>query len=64
MDVLIDTNIAVDVLTNREPFFKKSQLVLLSSLNKIINGYISATAITDIFYITNKTIKNNAETKE
>ena len=64
MNVLIDTNIAIDVLTQREPFFMKSQLVLLASLNKLINGFISATAATDIFYITNKIIKSKVDTKE
>ena len=64
MDVLIDTNVAIDVLIHREPFFEKSQLVLLASFNKIVNGYISASAITDIFYITNKTIKNKIEAKD
>ena len=36
----------------------------MASFNKIVNGYISASAITDIFYITNKTIKNKVEAKD
>ena len=64
MDVLIDTNIAIDVISQREPYYAKSQLVLLASKEKNINGYISASAITDIFYIISKMIKNNSEVKE
>ena len=64
MDVLIDTNIAIDVITQREPYYTHSQLVLLASKKKTINGYISASAITDIFYIISRMIKNNFEVKE
>ena len=64
MNVIIDTNIAIDVISQREPYYKQSQLVLLASKEKTINGYISASAITDIFYIINRMIKNNSEVKE
>ena len=49
MNVLIDTNVALDFLIKREPFFGCSQLVLLASEQKIINGYVTASTITDIF---------------
>ena len=62
MNVLIDTNIALDVLIHREPFFEFSQLVLLASEQKLINGYVTASSITDIFYITNKHLKDRAST--
>ena len=62
MNVLIDTNIALDVLLNRKPFFELSQLVILASEQKIINGYVTASSVTDIFYITNKHLKNRALT--
>ena len=62
MDVLIDTNIALDVLLGREPFLVISQLVLLASEQKIINGYVTASAVTDIFYVTNKHLKDKTAT--
>ena len=62
MNVLIDTNVALDVLLQREPFFEHSQLVMLASEQKIISGFISASAVTDIFYITNKHLKDTAAT--
>ena len=64
MNVLIDTNVVIDVLTQREPFYEQSQLVLLASEEKFINGYISATAITDIFYIMNKSKNNKKDARE
>jgi predicted nucleic acid-binding protein len=63
MNVLIDTNLAIDVLTQREPYFEDSQLILHASEMKHINGYVSASAITDIYYIINRLIKNKEKTK-
>jgi predicted nucleic acid-binding protein len=54
MTVLIDTNIILDVLLRREHFMENSSKILLLSEKKIIDGYVTASAITDIFYITNK----------
>jgi len=62
MRVLIDTNIVLDVLLKREPYYKHSQLVLLAAEEQYIYGYISASAITDIFYVTNKALKSTTET--
>jgi predicted nucleic acid-binding protein len=58
MKVLIDTNVAIDVLMRREPFFENSQMVLLLSEQKFIEGFVSASSITDIFYIISKELKN------
>jgi len=55
MTILIDTNVILDVLLKREHFMWKSSNVLLLSEKKIIDGYVTASSITDIFYITNKT---------
>ena len=51
MTVLIDTNVVLDVLLKREQFLEKSSNVMLLSEKKIIDGYITASAVTDIFYI-------------
>jgi len=62
MTVLIDTNVILDVLLNREQFLEKSSHIILLSEKKIIDGYVSASAITDIFYITNLTFKDKIKT--
>ena len=41
MNVLIDTNVALDVLIQREPFLESSQLVVLASEQKIMRGSIN-----------------------
>jgi predicted nucleic-acid-binding protein len=58
MTALIDTNIVLDVLLKREQFMEKSSNVMLLSEKKIIDGFVTASAITDIFYITEKTYKH------
>ena len=62
MTVLIDTHIILDVLLKREQFLEKSSNVLLLSEKKIIDGYVSASAITDIYCITNITYKDKQKT--
>lgn len=51
MNVMIDTNIIIDVLTEREPYFRESHDVLSLCEKKVINGFVTASTITDIFYI-------------
>jgi predicted nucleic acid-binding protein len=58
MIVLLDTNVILDVLLKRVPFLEKSALVLLLSEKKLIDGYVSASAITDIFFLTNATYQD------
>jgi predicted nucleic acid-binding protein len=52
--VLIDTNIVLDFLLQREPFFQDAeQLFEAINANHVI-GYMTATTLTDIFYIARK----------
>jgi len=64
MNVLIDTNVVIDVLAQRKPFFEHSQLILLASEQRHFNGFISASAITDIFYIVCKYLKSKVIARE
>lgn len=51
MRLMIDTNIFLDVLAEREPFFKDSKAVLDLCENKKVQGFLSASSVTDIFYL-------------
>ena len=64
MTVLLDTNIILDVLLKREPFLEKSSLVLLFSEKKLIDGYVTASSITDIFFLTNAMYKDKQKSME
>ena len=58
MTVYFDTNVVVDVLLKREPFFRDSFEALTKVANKSVKGIIGASAITDIYYIANKELKD------
>ena len=50
MKVLIDTNIALDILLHRQGYINAALIFSFSKRN-IIEGFISASAITDIFFL-------------
>jgi predicted nucleic acid-binding protein len=54
MTVLIDTNVALDLLLNRQPHYENAVIIFSLSKNNFIKSYISASSITDIFYIAQK----------
>lgn len=51
MNALIDTNVILDVLTRREPFFATSALVLDRAERGNCTAWICATTVTTIFYL-------------
>lgn len=51
MRVLLDTNIILDIALRREPHFTDSSCVFEKIDNKSIFGFVTATTITDIYYI-------------
>ncbi len=54
MRVLIDTNIVLDFLLQREPFFQDVDLLFQAIDTGAVVGYITATTLTDIFYISRR----------
>ncbi|EKV56949.1 PIN domain-containing protein [Brachyspira hampsonii] len=52
--ILIDTNIILDYLMNRDPFFENSKKIIDLCVNNIIECYIAAHTITNLFYILRK----------
>ncbi len=54
MRVLVDTNIVLDFLLQREPFFQDAELLFQAiDVGKIV-GYVTAITLTDIFYISRR----------
>ena len=53
--VLLDTNVILDFLLKREPYYKDAQTILEEIVNGNVHGYITASMATDIFYILQKT---------
>ena len=51
MIALIDTNVVLDVLTRREPFFSDSTLVLAAIEKSVCKGALCATTVTTLHYL-------------
>ena len=63
MKIMIDTNIALDVLLNRTPALQSSLAILkLAALDKI-TGIITTNAVTDMFYVLNKNSKDSVKSR-
>ena len=54
MNVLLDTNIIVDTLQQREPMFDTSSRVIVATAAKQLQGYITSKEIADLHYFSRK----------
>ena len=54
MILTLDTNILLDIALKREPFFNMSYLVLMNILENGDKAIVSASSVTDIYYVTKK----------
>lgn len=54
MKIFVDTNILLDVLTRREPFYEHSAIIWSLVEERIVEGYISAISVNNVFYISKK----------
>lgn len=52
--ILIDTNVLLDYLLERDPFFEDSKEVILSCINGKAKGCIAAHSIPNMFFILRK----------
>jgi predicted nucleic acid-binding protein len=59
MKVLLDTNVVLDAIANREPFMIDAQKIMNLILDNKLEGYITANSITDIYYIARKHLSKN-----
>lgn len=51
MRILIDTNILIDFLAKREPYFQEAEKIMTLCSDEKLEGYVAAHSITDAFYI-------------
>jgi len=54
MKIYFDTNIIVDVLRHREPFYENSNKILMLAVDGQIDGIVCTSAVTDIYYLIRK----------
>lgn len=54
MRIFLDTNIVMDALEKREPFNEDAERIFIYCENGIVQGYLSANSMTDIYYLLRK----------
>ncbi|MFB2920533.1 MULTISPECIES: type II toxin-antitoxin system VapC family toxin [Aerosakkonema] len=54
MRILLDTNIILDFMLEREPFFNDANAIVQKIISRDVEGYVTATTLTNIFYIARK----------
>lgn len=64
MRILIDTNVILDILQKREPFFADSYRALRKAIENDAECLISASAATDIFCMLRKSLGSAQQAKE
>ena len=64
MRILIDTNVILDILQKREPFFADSYRALRKAIESDAECLLSASAATDIFYMLRKALGSAQQAKE
>ncbi len=60
MNVLADTNVILDVILKREPYFAASYEILNLAAQDKISVMITASSVTDIYYLLRKSGKGDA----
>ena len=58
MVVLIDTNVIIDYLITREPFYKAASAIIIKCAQKEITGYLAFHSIPNLWYILRKVPEN------
>ena len=64
MRVLLDTNIILDFFLERKPFFVDASQLFKAIADDKIEGFITASSVTDIFYICRRQTRNIEEAKQ
>jgi len=54
MKILLDTNVVLDVLLERQPYYSASSKVFIFSSKNNIELFITSTIVTDLYYIISK----------
>ena len=63
MNVLIDTNVVLDAGLNRHPHNFFAEKILLFISEEKLNGFITASQVTDIFYFLKKYYRDSEQAK-
>ena len=63
MRAVIDTCVVVDALQHREPFAENAEKIFLLCANQQFEGFLTAKAVTDIYYLAHRQTHSDTETR-
>jgi len=61
MKIALDTNVILDIVEKREPYFSDSYQVFLKSAAREIEAIIGASSVTDVYYVTRRNCKDSKQ---
>ena len=64
MKALLDTCVVLDLLQKREPFCRDAKDIFLCVANHRLEGFVSAKALTDIYYLMHRHTHSEAESRK
>lgn len=64
MKILADINVIIDALTSREPWKEDAEKIFLMAANQSIDMYITASCVTDIYYLIRKYLHDTEAAKK
>lgn len=64
MRVLLDTNIILDFFLERDPFFQSANALFEAIANGQVEGFLTASSATDIFYICRRQTQSLVEARD
>ena len=64
MNVLIDTNVILDAMLSRSPFTETAQKLFIMAAEEKINAYVTASSITDIYYLLHRYLHDNERCRQ
>jgi predicted nucleic acid-binding protein len=64
MKLLIDTNVVLDLILKRELFYQNAIDVLSLAKRDDVQEYVSASAVTDIYYITYRSLRDRNKVRQ
>ncbi len=58
LNVLIDTNVALDFILHRQPFYPAAETIIETANFRIISAYVSAASVTDVYYLARRELRD------
>ena len=63
MKVIIDTNVAMDFMSDRQPYSDLAEKVFTFCCSELVEGYMTANSLCDLNYILGKYLKDKEQIK-